>query len=203
MAYEVVISDLGGVVVDFNADRLVHQVSALLGRSFEEVQATIYHDELLLPFELGQIEPQAYYEGLKARLQLSWTYTQFVRAWNDIFTENREVTQLLRRLHSQYRLVALSNTNTLHITHIKSSISSLDFFDDWITSCEVGLRKPDPEIYLVALRRAGVTTPQAAIYIDDRPELVEAGRAVGLTAIRCESSAQLERDLRALGLNIE
>lgn len=201
MAYEVVISDLGGVVVDFNADRLVHQVSALLGRSFEEVQAVIYHDELLLPFELGQIEPQAYYEGLKTRLQLSWTYGQFVRAWNDIFTENYEVTQLLRRLHSRYRLIALSNTNTLHIAHIKSSISSLDLFDDWVTSCEVGLRKPDREIYLFALRRAGVM-PQAAVYIDDRPELVEAGRRVGLTAIRCESSAQLERDLRRLGLTL-
>ena len=201
MTYEVVISDLGGVVVDFNADRLVHQMAVLLGRPFDEVQAAIYHTELLLPFELGRIRPQAYYEGLKTALTLPWTYEQFVRAWNDIFTENRDVVWIMERLHKRHKLVALSNTNQLHINHIRSTIPSLSFFDEWIVSCDVGLRKPDPQIYFLALERAGVR-PQAAIYIDDRPELVDAGRSVGLVGIRFESSQQLERELQAIGVNV-
>ena len=201
MAYELVIFDLGGVAVEFDSDRLVHQVSQLIGRSFEDVHAAVYHEELLLPFELGRIKPQEYYEGLKGRLRLPWTYDQSVLAWNDIFRENRDVTQLMQRLGKHHKLTALTNTNTLHITHIKATIPSLSIFDDWVASCDVGLRKPDPAIYQLAVKRAGVR-PEAAVYIDDRPELVEAGRRVGLTAIRCENGAQLERDLRALGLTI-
>ena len=90
-AYELLIFDLGGVVVEVESDRLVLQVAQTIGRSFEEVQEIVYHRELLLPFELGRITPQAYFQGLKERLKLSWTYAQFVRAWNGIFSENESI----------------------------------------------------------------------------------------------------------------
>lgn len=201
MRYAVVFFDLGGVVVHVDSDRLIHQVAQLVGRPFEEVQRAVYHEELLLPFELGRIKPQAYYEGLKARLALRWTYEQFLRAWNDIFSENQDVSWLLRRLRERHRLIALTNTNELHMSHIKAAIPAFSLFHDCIASCEVGLRKPDPEMYRLAIERAQVQ-PGTAVYIDDRPELVDAGRHAGLTAIRFEDSRQLEADLRQLGLNI-
>ena len=201
MQYPLVIVDLGGVVVDMESDRLVHQVSQLLGRSFEEVQAAIYHEELLLPFELGRIKAPAYYEGLKRTLELPWTYEQFVRAWNDIFRENRDVTWIMQRLRKRHKLVALSNTNELHLAHIKTTIPSLSIIEDWVASCDVGLRKPDPKIYFLALERSGML-PRQAVFIDDRPEFVDAGRSIGLTAIRFENGHQLEEDLQSIGLNL-
>ena len=199
MAYPLVIFDLGGVVVELGSDRLVHQVSQLIGRSFEDVQEAVYHPELLLPLELGHISPQEYYEGLRDTLKLPWTYDQFVRFWNDTLSENTEVIEIVRRLHQGHRLMALTNTNVLHLQYIKTQFPSLSIFHDWVASCEVGLRKPDPKIYRLAVGRGGVQ-PQAAIYVDDRPELVEAGRAAGLQTIRFESGRQLEHELRSLGL---
>lgn len=201
MTYAVAIFDLGGVVVDVESDRLVLQVSQLLGRSFEDVQAVVYHPDLLLPLELGHIKPQVYYDGLQQRLSIPWTYEQFVSAWNGIFSENRDVVWIMQRLAKRHKLVALSNTNVLHLQHIRATIPALAIFSEWIGSCDVGMRKPDPEFYQFALKRAGVRA-QAAIYIDDRPELVEAGRRVGLTAIRFESGRQLEEELRAIGVNV-
>ena len=201
MLYELVIFDVGGVMVDVESDRLVHQIAQLLGRSFEEVQKAIYHEELLLPFELGRISPAAYYEGLKKRLKLRWTYERFVRAWNDIFRENAEVIEILQRLAQRHRLIALTNTNMLHLDYIKAAFPSLSVLEDWVASCDVGLRKPDPEFYQLALARSGVRASQA-VYVDDRPELVEAGRGVGLTAIRFENSRQLEQDLQSIGLEL-
>lgn len=202
MAYEVVFFDLGGVVVDVESDRLMHQLSQLIGKSFEDVQAAVYHKELLLPFELGQIAARAYYEGLKGQLNFSWTYEQFVRGWTGIFSENLEVRQIMERLRKRHKLLALTNTNMLHLEHIKNQVTAAPLFHDWVASCEVGYRKPDPQIYLAALERAGNIRPQQAVYIDDRPELVEAGREVGLTAIRFENGRQLEADLRSAGINI-
>ena len=201
MTYQLVLFDLGGVVFEMESDRLVHQVSQLIGRPFEEVQQAVYHTDLLLPFELGRISATAYYEGLKKRLKLRWTYEQFVRAWNGIFTEHTDVTTLMQRLRKRHRLMALTNTNILHLDHIKASYPSLLVLEDWVASCDVGLRKPDPQFYRVALERAGVR-PSEAVYVDDRPEMVEAGRAVGLTAVHFESGRQLDEDLQAIGLNL-
>lgn len=201
MAYELVLFDLGGVTVDFEADRLVHQVSQLAGRPFDEVQQVVYDAQLLGPLERGQVKPEIYYEGLRAKLGLLWSYEQFVRAWNDILREKPDVTAFMPRLRKRHKLMALTNTNTLHLAYMKATMPALAIFDDWIASCEVGHCKPDPRIYQTALDRAGVE-PKKAVYIDDRPELVQAGRDLGLTAIRFESSAQLAEELRAVGLNI-
>ena len=201
MHYELVVSDVGGVVIEYNADQFVHQVSVLLHRPFETVQEAIYHKELLLPLELGRISPTAYFTGLKKKLKLPWTYEQFVGGWNSIFMENRDVAWILQRLHKWHKLTALTNTNQLHIEHLRRTVPALEVFDDWVVSCEVGLRKPDPDIYRLALERAGVRA-ERAVFIDDRPEMVDAARGVGLKGVRFENSRQLEQDLQSIGLNM-
>jgi putative hydrolase of the HAD superfamily len=198
MAHEAILCDLGGVVVDVESDRLMHQIAQLLGRPFEEVQAAVYDPELLLPFELGRITPEGYFQGLRERLALPWSFAQFLQAWNGIFTENRDVTRLLQELGTRHRLIALTNTNVLHLEHIRASFPSLGVFEHWIASCDVGLRKPDPAMYAHALRHLGIEA-SAVIYVDDRPEMVEAGRQAGLTAIRCEHGRQLAQALRDVG----
>ena len=198
MSYSVILCDLGGVLVHVEADRFIHQLAQLMNRSFEDVHRVVYEDELLLPFELGQISPQAYYEGLTRRLGLRWTFEQFAKTWNELLQENIEAVSLVRRLKARCRVFALSNTNVLHLDYMRA-FRSLDFFDGWVASCDVGLRKPDLQIYRVALTRAGATSEEA-IYIDDRPELVEAGRRAGLTAIRFEHPQQLTQELTALGV---
>jgi putative hydrolase of the HAD superfamily len=198
MGYSVILCDLGGVVVHVEAERIIHQMSQLMNRPFEDVHRAVYEDGLLVPFELGRIAPKTYYDGLARVFGLRWSFEQFARAWNDLLRENEETISLMRRLAARCRLFALSNTNVLHLDHMRA-LRSLDFFDGWVASCDVGLRKPDPQIYQVALERSGAA-PGEAIYIDDRPELVEAGREAGLTAIRFEHAQQLARDLAALGV---
>jgi putative hydrolase of the HAD superfamily len=199
MQHALVIFDLGGVLVDFETDRLINAASQVLGRPFEEVRAAIYEDSLLLPLEVGQIKPQVYYERLKEQLPLPWKYEQFVRIWNDSLRENPDTVWMLQRLRKRYKLMALTNTNVLHLEYIRTQMPSLTVLDHWVASCDVGLRKPDQEIYRLALTRAGVRA-NSAVYVDDRPEMVEAGRQAGLTAIRFEHHRQLEQDLQSVGL---
>jgi epoxide hydrolase-like predicted phosphatase len=58
-----------------------------------------------------------------------------------------------------------------------------ELFDDVIDSSAVGVRKPNPEIFRLALRRLGVTRPEAAIFLDDFAPYVEAASALGLHSI--------------------
>lgn len=57
-----------------------------------------------------------------------------------------------------------------------------DLFDDVVISAEVGMRKPDAEIYLLTARRLGVE-PAACVFVDDLEQNVEAARAVGMTGV--------------------
>ena len=74
-----------------------------------------------------------------------------------------------------------------------------DYFTVFFTSCHLGLRKPDPRIYALALDLTQRTGDEC-LFIDDRPLNVEAARAATLRAIRFENAAQLHRELAASGV---
>lgn len=58
-----------------------------------------------------------------------------------------------------------------------------DLFDDVIDSSEVGMRKPDPRIYALALDNLGVADASRAVFLDDWPGNVRAAVAVGMSGI--------------------
>jgi epoxide hydrolase-like predicted phosphatase len=58
-----------------------------------------------------------------------------------------------------------------------------ELFDDIVDSSVVGVRKPNPEIFRLALRRLGVTKPEAAVFLDDFSPYVDAAIAIGLHGI--------------------
>jgi putative hydrolase of the HAD superfamily len=55
-------------------------------------------------------------------------------------------------------------------------------FDDLVISAEVGLRKPDPQIYRLAAERLGVA-PEACLFVDDLKANIAAAEAVGMTGV--------------------
>jgi epoxide hydrolase-like predicted phosphatase len=57
-----------------------------------------------------------------------------------------------------------------------------ELFDAWVISSEVGLRKPDPEIYELAAERIGVPAA-ACVYIDDLPGNLKPARALGMATV--------------------
>jgi epoxide hydrolase-like predicted phosphatase len=64
-----------------------------------------------------------------------------------------------------------------------------ELFDTVVISAEVGLHKPQPEIYTLAAERLGVE-PQACVFVDDLKENCEGAEAVGMTAIRHRSAPE-------------
>jgi len=68
-----------------------------------------------------------------------------------------------------------------------------------LSSCYMGLRKPDPAIYRRALDILG-RKAERVLFIDDRAENASAAAAAGMKAIRFEGAGQLRRDLETLGV---
>ena len=75
-----------------------------------------------------------------------------------------------------------------------------DLFDDVVDSSAVGMRKPNPAIFHLALERLGGIAPARAVFLDDAPGNVEGARAAGLRAILVEDPDLAAIELEALVL---
>jgi putative hydrolase of the HAD superfamily len=73
------------------------------------------------------------------------------------------------------------------------------YFKVALSSCYVGLRKPEPAMYRRALDILGCA-PERVLFIDDREENVAGGLAAGMKAIRFTEADALRGELRSLGV---
>jgi putative hydrolase of the HAD superfamily len=64
-----------------------------------------------------------------------------------------------------------------------------ELFDAWVISSEVGLRKPEPAIYELAVERLGLH-PQACVYVDDLPGNLKPARALGMATVLHRGDAE-------------
>jgi len=108
-----------------------------------------------------------------------------------------ELVSYIRRMRGRYKTALLSNASAefAEILHTKFGLG--DCFDVTIVSGQVGMMKPDPAIYGLALERLGVA-PHQAVFVDDMPENVEGAKTVGMHAIRFTTRDGVLTDLDAL-----
>jgi len=101
-----------------------------------------------------------------------------------------------------FRTAILSNMTHEIMTFMCREHGWLAHFNHLTWSCELGMAKPDPAIYLHTCEKLGVA-PAEALFLDDKPENVAAARATGLHALQFTSVEQLRRDLESSGLDTE
>jgi len=107
-------------------------------------------------------------------------------------------------LHAELRRRGLptyifSNTNELAVRHIRSNFSFFSNFDGYILSYEHGAMKPGAKLYEVVERTTGRRGSEI-LYLDDRPENVEAGATRGWQVILQENPDKTREAMTALGL---
>ena len=85
---------------------------------------------------------------------------------------------------------------------MKQEFDLFKSFDPIIFSCDVGFRKPDPQIYEMALERLKCE-PEECIFIDDKKRNTDAGEKLGIKGIVFEDASKLIEDLSKLGVKIE
>lgn len=91
------------------------------------------------------------------------------------------------------RVAGLSNTDPIHEAVLRS-YPAIALLECLVTSCAIGVLKPDREAYRAAIEILGVP-PQSVLFVDDLDANVTGARAAGLHALRFESAAELRRAL--------
>lgn len=199
MGYRLVIFDLGGVLVRVEPSRFVQALAAETGQPLERMQQRLADPAPFHAFERGELTAPQFFERLCAVCEVRWHYDAFVRAWNSIVDEDAEAMDVLERLRARYQLLVLTNTNILHDEHIRRRWPAFARVHYWIASYQVGCRKPEPQIFQLALRQAGVPA-HAALYLDDLEEHIAAAKQLGIAGVHWTPGLRLESELRAKGL---
>jgi len=120
------------------------------------------------------------YESRDGRLVDELTGFMFVRQTPHLYPDTRETLAALRE--QGYRLGLLSNCFG-NEAHWPVEFELNYCFDAMTLSCQVGLAKPDPDIYRLAADQLGVA-PSDCVFVDDVPVYIAGAMAVGMTGVR-------------------
>jgi putative hydrolase of the HAD superfamily len=120
--------------------------------------------------------------------------------WHHIWKGiDEEVVSLARKLRSRYKVGMISNATKNLEDILENHHGIIALFDVVINSARVGVAKPDARIYHLAAERLEVPV-SACVFTDDLAQNIEGARAAGMQAFPFQGVADMERQLRALGV---
>lgn len=109
------------------------------------------------------------------------------------------VNLIVRLKAAGYKVFALTDNVHEIVSHLQTTYSFWSLFDSAIFSAEVGILKPQPEIYQTLLAIYDLNAEES-VFIDDMSYNVQGTKSVGIKGIQFENSAQCENELMLLGL---
>jgi putative hydrolase of the HAD superfamily len=180
-----IVFDFGNVIALFDHMIACRQLGSLSRplRDPQDVYERIFETSLEEDYDCGRLSTTAFIERLRQDLQLEASDDEIARAWCDIFLPNRAIEEVIvREKRRGTRLVLASNTNELHYQWFSRVFDRvLGLFDEQVLSFRIGARKPALPFFEACIRASGRAAHEI-IYIDDRPDYVAAGRALGMQA---------------------
>jgi len=175
--------------------RLLEELSKRCGREIG-LPLPIDLDELFFPVYVGTQSWGDILHVLNNALGFFLESQEWRELWCRIFTgEVPGMREALAELKSEFRLVALSNTEEVHWTFILQKYPIFKLLDGWIVSYTEGVAKPDPAIYEVVVERYCYGR-LPVFYTDDTPRYVEAARRLGWEAEVFTDAAHFKEGIR-------
>jgi FMN phosphatase YigB (HAD superfamily) len=192
------IFDLGGVIIDLEERDSYDNLSKIVGLSLSEIQSVVSQSIIFCQHEKGLISNDVFRKGINDLFQCNLSDDQIDIAWNAMLKNIPiERLELLLALRKNYKVLILSNTNSIHIrkfNEILMSVSgknSLDYFADYVFfSHELNMRKPDMEIYEEVLKRSNSQASES-IFLDDKLENLESAASLGISTFHVTAPGKI------------
>ncbi|MGI4022551.1 MAG: HAD family hydrolase [Janthinobacterium lividum] len=172
--------DIGGVLL---TNGWGHESRQLAAKIFEidyaEMEAL--HNLIFNIYEIGKITLDEYLDTVVFNHPRNFTREDFK---SFVFSESKELPDLLAWLSDWkkdcgFRIISINNEGREMNNYRIKKFGLHRCFDAFISSCDVGMRKPDPSIFKLAMGVAQAD-PRQCYYFDDRPMLVEVARRTGM-----------------------
>src|SRR5512138_2307336 len=194
--------DIGGVLLtngwDHNSRR---RAAETFGLEYEELNER--HHLTFDTYEEGKLSLDEYLNRVVFYQERSFSREEFR---NFMYAQSKpypDMIGLMRRLKAQYglRVAAVSNEGRELTMYRVQQFELGTFVDFFVSSCFVHYRKPDEDMYRIALDISQAQADQV-VYIDDREMFVEVAREVGLTGILHTGYEATRKSLEGFGLTL-
>lgn len=185
-----IIFDLGGVLLNIDYQATINEFKKLGMKDFDEFFTQAGQHQLFDRLDKGVISPPDFREELRDLSGIEATDDEIDSAWNAMLLDlPAKRLALLERVGRGYHTFLLSNTNSIHypgyMDYLNRHYGITDLsalFDKQYLSFQVGMRKPDREIYTHVLSDQALQAGET-LFIDDSFQHVEGARAAGLNAV--------------------
>jgi len=198
----VIFFDVGGVLLSNGWDRTARgEACREFDLDWDDFQDR--HGFVVDSFERGETGLGTYLDRTIFYRDRSFSKDDFFEFIKSRSTAIDESLELLGRLSAsgRYLLATLNNESREINEHRIDTFGLQDHFEMFLSSCYLGVRKPEPEIYRMAVdivqRR-----PQECIFVDDRALNLECASLAGITPIHFRDATALEHDLATAGVEI-
>lgn len=193
--------DVGGVLLSNAWDR-AQRMSALEHFQLDEIEFDDRHEMLASSFERGKISLDEYMDRTVFYRPRPFTRNAFRDYLFSLSQPNREALELARQLaeSGRYLMSTINNESTELNRYRIENFGLRALFTLFVSSCFVGLRKPEEGIYQLALEITQ-KLPEQCCFIDDRALNLESAQRLGMQVIRMEDVAQLRAELQKLGVS--
>ncbi|MGB9801085.1 MAG: HAD family hydrolase [Thermanaerothrix sp.] len=193
-----VIFDMGGVLLRTEDPTPRTKLAAQYGLSVSALESLVFNSESSIRAERGEISEQEHWAWVCAQLGLPPSAIQDLQT--QFWAGDRLDTDLvafIKSLRPHIKTGLLSNAWTGTRQVVEARYGFLDTFDVVIFSAEVGMRKPDAQIFHHTLKQLQVA-PHEAVFVDDLIPNVEGARRVGLHAIHFTHPTSVREAIQAL-----
>ena len=178
-----IIFDLGGVIINIDHHQTAHAFEKLGVPDFINYFSHSSQNDIFDLHEKGKISDSEFRKMVMQETNLTISEDLFDEAWNAILLDiPNDRIDLLNELRSKYRIFMLSNTNSIHMKKMDEYMNSefgipgyKHLFEKAYYSFEMGVRKPDRDIFEMVLQDAHLI-PEETLFIDDSEPNILAAR---------------------------
>jgi epoxide hydrolase-like predicted phosphatase len=193
---KVIIFDNNGVLVTSNEESAFGAISRATGLNVSVV-APVY-DRLSKKIDIGEITTLEFFDTIVRELKLKIDPRNLEKIAYESYNRKEDSIKWVKELSEKYEVALLTNFGDAYWRcNERWQISELFPREYMIISSEIGIIKPDPEIYQYTLKKLKVE-PKEAVFIDDKESNTKGAEAVGMHTILFHSVEQAKKQLKCI-----
>ena len=196
-----VIFDLGGVYFTDGTKGAIDIISKRWNLD-PVLVADVFKGKIGTAYRENQISHEEFWRQAKETLGISAPMDELAQIWLNGYVPIEGTVDIIKELKGNgYEIIYLSDNVQERIDYLEEKYHFLQYFESGVFSHIVGVRKPNPKIYQLALEEAS-NPAENCVYIDDKPNLLEEADKLGMSTIAFVNPDETRKKLRELGVKL-
>lgn len=177
-----VLFDLGHVLVHYDHAQTIAGVASQCAAPLDSVGALI--ERVRSDLEVGRLDEQGFYALMRENAGATDDMEAFTAGFASGLARDEDALAYATELERRDDVIVgvISNTTEAHVHWLDANVPELRDFDLVMMSNEIGMHKPDPAVFRLALELLDIPAANA-LFVDDLAENVAGAKSVGMAGI--------------------